>query len=46
MLGRPFGAGQMTFKCIARTIWLFSGVNMQHNPYDFAPISTVPIRIE
>jgi hypothetical protein len=39
VLSHPFGAGQMTFERMLRTVMISAGIYVQHDPRHFAPIS-------
>ena len=46
MLGHPFGASEVTLVRPPGTLRLAFGIDVQHDPRDFSPISTFGIRIQ
>jgi hypothetical protein len=44
--GHPFGGGEVAIKCLAGAGRFAFGVDMQHDPRHFAPVSTFRIRVE
>jgi hypothetical protein len=46
ILSHPFGASQMTVERMSRAIRLPIWINMQHDPRDLAPVSTLGVSVK